>query len=92
MRTRHHTNEDSANDNAHGMKSGTKRTLVKRRARRAATPAPRRVPVRDWAPAILATFFLGRGPDFDLPLLVTTTRVVGASVEASGADQRLGDR
>ena len=39
--------------------------------------------------AILATFFLlGCGPTFDPPSLVTSTRVVGARVEAAGTDDR----
>lgn len=92
MRTQDRTNEDSANDNARATKVPSKRTLAKRDARSAATLEPRRALVRDWGPAILATFFLGRGPDFDLPSLVTTTRVVGARVEAPGTNHRVGDR
>lgn len=72
----------SANDNA--------RPPVPTRARhgrRTPQRAPRRRSLmRDWAPAILATFFsIGCGPSFDSASLVTSTRVVGARVEATGA-------
>jgi hypothetical protein len=58
--------------------------------RRPARPTPVRAPRGgNWAPAILATFFgVGCAPAFDPPSLVTETRVVGARVEASGADNR----
>jgi hypothetical protein len=87
MKTRHDTNEPSANDNARAKQPVTTKT-PRRHARRPAQAAPRRSLMRAWAPAILATFFFGCGPDFDPPSLVTRTRVVGARVEASGADDR----
>lgn len=67
MKTRHDANEDGASDDARSPTPPTKRTLAKRRARRAAKPAPRPALMRPWAPAILAMFFLGCGPDFDPP-------------------------
>jgi hypothetical protein len=52
-------------------------------------PRPRSSLARNWAPAILATFFgIGCGPEFDPSSLVTTTRVIGARVEASGTEDR----
>ncbi len=75
----------SANDNATPIANVTASRA--RHARR--TPpraARRRSLMRDWAPAILATFFgIGCGPSFDSASLVTSTRLVGARVEASGA-------
>jgi hypothetical protein len=65
-------------------------TTSKPSHRRPAVRAPRKTSAaRNWAPAILATFFgIGCGPSFDPPSLVTTTRVVGARVEASGTEDR----
>lgn len=57
--------------------------------RRPAKPAASHAPRGSaWVPAILATFFGACGPSFDPPSLVTETRVVGARVEAAGADDR----
>ena len=60
------------------------------RPRRAASGTPlRRSLMRDWGPAILATFFgMGCAPSFDPASLVASTRVVGARVEAAGPDDR----
>jgi hypothetical protein len=70
--------------------NATKTMTTKPKSRRPPRPAPRPASLaRNWAPAILATFFgIGCGPDFDPPSLVTTTRVIGARVEASGTDNR----
>jgi hypothetical protein len=76
----------SANDNA--------RPPAKTRMRHARRSPPQHPPrrrslMRDWAPAILATFFtIGCGADFDSASLVVSTRVIGAQVEAPGADNR----
>ena len=76
------TQQRPANDNAHPTK------VVSLDARRAGV-ARRRQMLRDWGPAILATFFtLGCGPTFDPASLVNSTRVVGAHVEAAGTDDR----
>jgi hypothetical protein len=76
------TNHRPANDN------GRPTRIVSLGARRAGQ-ARRRKMLRDWGPAILATFFtLGCGPTFDPASLVNSTRVVGAHVEAAGPDDR----
>jgi hypothetical protein len=76
------TTKRPANDNARPVR------VISLDARRAGV-ARRRKLLRDWGPAILATFFtLGCGPTFDPASLVTSTRVVGAHVEAAGADDR----
>jgi hypothetical protein len=80
--TRIQTQQLPANDNR-------KPTRIISLAARRAGAARRRALMRDWGPAILATFFtVGCGPTFDPASLVTSTRVVGAHVEASGMDDR----
>jgi hypothetical protein len=82
LRTRIRTQRRIANDN------GRPTRVVSLEARRAGA-ARRRALMRDWGPAILATFFtIGCGPTFDPASLVASTRVVGAHVEAAGADDR----
>jgi hypothetical protein len=75
--------------NAKQSPNMTTNTEKPRRRPAVRAPRPRGSLARNWAPAILATFFgIGCGPEFDPPSLVTTTRVVGARVEASGTDDR----
>jgi hypothetical protein len=85
MKTRIEIRKRSANDNGRAPEAPGRG----HHPRRVAAPAKLSL-MRDWAPAILATFFtMGcSGPDFDPPSLVESTRVVGARVEAPGADDR----
>jgi hypothetical protein len=81
-KTRIRTRQQIANDN------GRPTRVISLEARRAGLER-RRALMRDWGPAILATFFtMGCGPTFDPASLVTSTRVVGARVEAAGTDNR----
>jgi hypothetical protein len=81
-KTRIQTKQRIANDNGQATK------IVSLDARRRGA-SRRRALMRDWGPAILATFFtLGCGPTFDPASLVKSTRVVGAHVEAAGTDDR----
>jgi hypothetical protein len=76
------TTQRPANDNARPTR------VVSLDARRSGLARRQRM-LRDWGPAILATFFtLGCGPTFDPASLVKSTRVVGAHVEAAGMDDR----
>jgi hypothetical protein len=80
--TRIQTQQHPANDNARPRRVDSLEARRLGRARRLKL-------LRDWGPAILATFFtLGCGPTFDPASLVTSTRVVGAHVGSSGADDR----